>query len=188
MTTARRIAVLLPPVEAGDNPDKLLAAAAALAQGGTLDVLALRQSGAAPLPPQNLACPTRWWDLSHPTLARLDADNLVPLFVEGHRQRGPQHARLAAASPGAVGRRMRCAPGELAARRIDGPLHGPCACRRGSGRHSPGLRRACGIATGQRGRLLPGNVAPRCARARHGAVGNAPSAPSRLVRNPAPGP
>lgn len=82
MTTARRIAVLLPPVEAGDNPDKLLAAAAALAQGGTLDVLALRQSGAAPLPPQNLACPTRWWDLSHPTLARLDADNLVPLFVE----------------------------------------------------------------------------------------------------------
>nr|WP_162291087.1 FAD-binding protein [Acidovorax carolinensis] len=82
MTTARRIAVLLPPAEAGDNPEKLLVAAAALAQGGTLDVLALRQSGAAPLPPQNLAAPTRWWDLSHPTLARFDADNLVPLFAQ----------------------------------------------------------------------------------------------------------
>lgn len=82
MTTARRIAVLLPPAEAGDNPDKLLAAAAALAQGGVLDVLALRCSDASPLPPQNLACPARWWDLSHPTLVRSDADNLVPLFVE----------------------------------------------------------------------------------------------------------
>ena len=82
MTTARRIAVLLPPAEAGDNPDKLLAAAAAFAQGGTLEVLALRPSSAAPLPSQNLVCPTRWWDLSHPTLARFDADNLVPLFAQ----------------------------------------------------------------------------------------------------------
>lgn len=82
MTAARRIAVLLPPAEAGDNPEKLLAAAAALAQGDMLEVLALRCSGASPLPPQNLIGPARWWDLSHPTLVRSDADNLVPLFLE----------------------------------------------------------------------------------------------------------
>ena len=103
MTTARRIAVLLPPAEAGDNPDKLLAAAAALAQGGTLEVLALRPGGDAPLTPQNLACPTRWWDLSHPSWVRSDADNLVPLFLQAIDIAGLCAPALLLLPPGPLG-------------------------------------------------------------------------------------
>ncbi|MET1113735.1 MAG: electron transfer flavoprotein subunit alpha/FixB family protein [Comamonas sp.] len=87
MTTSRRIAVLLPPAEPGDSFDHLLAAAAVLAQGRSLDVLALRRSDAAPLAAQALPAPVplaprRWWDLSHPQLERVDADRLVPLFLQ----------------------------------------------------------------------------------------------------------
>ena len=82
MTMARRIAVLLPPAETGDDFDALLAAAATLAQGRGFDVLALRRSGAAALAARPMAAPGRWWDLSHPGLARLDADQLVPLFQQ----------------------------------------------------------------------------------------------------------
>ncbi|NMM78105.1 hypothetical protein B2J88_43665 [Rhodococcus sp. SRB_17] len=109
MTTARRIAVLLPPAEAGDHPAKLLEAAAALAQGVTLDVLALRPSGATALPPQSLPCATRWWDLSHITLARFDADNLLPLFLQAIDIAGLRAPSLLLLPPGPLGEE--CAAG-----------------------------------------------------------------------------
>lgn len=98
----RRIVVLLPPLDASDDPTPLLHAAAALASTGRLDVLALRRADqpevdAAPLPA--LAAETHWWDLSHPGLARIDAAQLLPLWDEALHQadiHGPMLALLPA--------------------------------------------------------------------------------------------
>ncbi len=118
MTTARRIAVLLPPAEAGDNFDKLLSAAAALAQGRSFDVLALRRSDAAALPVQEMAAPTpvaptpaaatpaapcRWWDLSHPGLVRVDAEQLAALFVQALEVAAIASPALLLLPPGPLG-------------------------------------------------------------------------------------
>jgi len=82
MIPPRHLAVLLPPMGDGESPDKLLQAAAALARGGPLDVLALRGPDGAALPPQATGTSTRWWDLNHPGLQRVDADALIPLFLQ----------------------------------------------------------------------------------------------------------
>ena len=88
MSTApqRQVIVLLPPLGDGETPDKLLQAAAGLAPGQTLQVLALRGPQGAALAPQPTANPTRWWDLHHPGLQRLDADALVPLWQQALAQ------------------------------------------------------------------------------------------------------
>ncbi len=104
MTTARCIAVLLPPAEPGDNFDPLLAAAAALTPGRSLDVLALRHSDATALPAVPMpATASRWWDLSHPDLVRLDADRLVPLFLQALEVAGIAAPALLLLPPGPLG-------------------------------------------------------------------------------------
>lgn len=94
----RRIVVLLPPLEASDDPLPLLHAAAALAGTGRLDVLALRRAdqpedGTAPLPA--LTADTHWWDLRHPALDRIDAAQLLPLWDEALQQAGVHGPMLA---------------------------------------------------------------------------------------------
>ena len=108
MTTSRRIAVLLPPAEPGDCFDHLLAAAGVLAQGRSLDVLALCGGGAAPLAAQALPAPgplapRRWWDLSYLELERVDADRLVPLFLQALDVAGIVGPALVLLPPGPLG-------------------------------------------------------------------------------------
>lgn len=103
MTTTRRIALLLPPAEPGENFDALIAAAAALAPDRGFDVLALRSSEAAALPAPAVAAPCRWWDLSHPALVRCAADSLVPLFLQALEIAGIAAPALLLLPPGPLG-------------------------------------------------------------------------------------
>lgn len=100
MTQPRQIVLVLPPADICDAPAALLQAAAALAQGSTLTVLALAGAGSPAIAPSALPVPAHWWQCQHPALQRLDAVNLLPCMQEALEHAGAAAQSLILLPPG----------------------------------------------------------------------------------------
>ncbi|CAJ50872.1 electron transfer flavoprotein subunit alpha/FixB family protein [Bordetella avium] len=100
MTPPRQIVLVLPPADCCDAPYALLQAASALAQGGTLTVLALAGAGSPGIAPLALPGPAHWWQCQHPALQRLDAAHLLPCIQEALEHLGAAARSLILLPPG----------------------------------------------------------------------------------------
>ncbi|HQQ68708.1 MAG TPA: electron transfer flavoprotein subunit alpha/FixB family protein [Alicycliphilus sp.] len=102
MSTPRQIIVLLPPADSCDSPDALLQAAAAMAQGGTLKVLAVGSESHAPIESRALQVPAEWYEMTHAKLTRIDAEQLLPICLEAVEQAGAADHALLLTPPGPI--------------------------------------------------------------------------------------
>lgn len=100
MSTPRQIIVLLPPADSCDGPDALLQAAAAMAQGGTLKVLAIGSASHASVEPRALPASAQWFEMRHAHLTRIDAEQLLPFCLEAVEQAGAADHALLLTPPG----------------------------------------------------------------------------------------